>query len=198
MNENRLLKTLHKRQDNALSKYEGSTAELPQLIKSHGDELRVWQTKYRAINIQNRDLNKRLQQKDKLVNELSDRVKHLTALTAERYDIFFKLFLASTSVFLNFFSLCDINFQRNLEEREVLQAKVGSLEQKLSEKEEEIKVLNRRNLLEAKNFKTQLANEKKKYKELCQKQSREKPIASSNDSDYSSAKDAKAVRLIAK
>ncbi|XP_031620331.1 kinetochore protein SLK19 [Contarinia nasturtii] len=168
VNENRLLKTLHKRQDNALSKYEGSTAVLPQLIKSHNDELRVWQTKYRTINIQNRELNKKLQQKDKLVNELNDRLKHLSILTTERH----------------------------LEEREVLQTKVVSLEQKLSEKEEEIKVLTRRNTLEAKNFKTQLANERKKYKELCQKQNGDKQVGSSNDSDYSSAKDAKEVKHI--
>lgn len=84
MNENRLLKTLHKRQDNALAKYEGSSGELPQLINSHVQELRVWQTKYRALNLQNRDLSKKLQQKDKIVNDLNDRLKHLTALTAEK------------------------------------------------------------------------------------------------------------------
>lgn len=52
-------------------------------------------------------------------------------------------------------------------------------------------MLNRRNTLEAKNFKTQLTNERKKYKELCQKQNGDKQNGSSVDSDYSSAKDAK-------
>lgn len=86
MNENRLLRTLQKRQDNALFKYENSTSELPQMIKSHTEELRVWQTKYRALNIQNRELNKKIQQKDKIINDLNDRVKHLTFLTVERWD----------------------------------------------------------------------------------------------------------------
>lgn len=84
INENRLLKTLQKRQDNALIKYESSASELPQLIKSHTEELRVWQTKYRAVNLQNRELNQKIKQKDKIINELSDRLKYLTNLTTER------------------------------------------------------------------------------------------------------------------
>lgn len=81
MNENRLLKTLHKRQDTALAKYEQASAELPQLLDSHSQELHVWQTKYRALNVQHRELNKRIVQKDKTINELSDRMKHLKHLT---------------------------------------------------------------------------------------------------------------------
>lgn len=84
MNENRLFRTLHKRQDNALAKFENSSTELPQIIKSHAEELRVWHTKCRSLNVQNRELNKKIQQKDKTINELSDRVKHLTSLTAEK------------------------------------------------------------------------------------------------------------------
>lgn len=79
------MKTLHKRQDNALTKYASSAGELPQLINSHTEELRVWQTKYRTMNLQNRELNKKIQQKDKMINELSDRVKHLNILTTEKY-----------------------------------------------------------------------------------------------------------------
>lgn len=84
LNENRLFRTLHKRQDNALAKFESSSTELPQIIKSHAEELRVWHTKYRALNIQNRELNKKILQKDRTINDLSDRVKHLTTLTAEK------------------------------------------------------------------------------------------------------------------
>lgn len=39
----------------------------------------------------------------------------------------------------------------------------------MAEKDEQIKMLMRRNHLEAKNFKVQLHNEQKKYKSLCQK-----------------------------
>lgn len=71
------------------------------------------------------------------------------------------------------------------------------MERKLEERDNDIRQLNRRNYLETKNFKTQLATERKKYKELCQKQNNniEKTgeKISSNDSDYSSAKDIKEV-----
>lgn len=88
------------------------------------------------------------------------------------------------------------NWPRHLEEREVLKAKVESMERKLEERDNDIRQLTRRNYLEVKNFKTQLASERKKYKELCQKQTIEKTgeKISSNDSDYSSAKDVKEVR----
>lgn len=78
------MKTLHKRQDSALAKYENSVSELPQLINSHADEVRTWQTKYRALNVQYRELNRKLQQKDKLLTELNDRIKHLNGLAAEK------------------------------------------------------------------------------------------------------------------
>lgn len=89
INENRLLKTLHKRQDTALAKYEGTSAELPQLLNSHTEELRVWQTKCKTFNNQNRELNKRLLLKDKTINDLTDRVKHLTRLNADKYVNYF-------------------------------------------------------------------------------------------------------------
>lgn len=69
-----------------MAKYEGSSGELPQLIKSHSEELRVWQTKYRLLNLQNREVNKKVQQKDKIINDLNDRLKYLTALTTEKYE----------------------------------------------------------------------------------------------------------------
>lgn len=58
---------------------------------------------------------------------------------------------------------------RNLEARETLSGKVHYLQLRMAEKDEEIKMLMRRNHLEAKNFKAQLHNEQKKYKTLCQK-----------------------------
>lgn len=83
-NENRLLKTLHKRQDNALAKYQQSSADLPQLLHSHAEELHVWQTKSRNLNVQQRELSKRIVQKDKTINELSDRIKHLKLLAEDK------------------------------------------------------------------------------------------------------------------
>lgn len=89
-----------------------------------------------------------------------------------------------------------MNHFRHLEERDVLKAKLEAMERKLEERDNDIRQLTRRNHLEAKNFKTQLANERKKYKELCQKQNNIEKTGekiSSNDSDYSSAKDVKEV-----
>lgn len=47
--ENRVLNALLKRQERALKKYEGEEAQLPQLIKTHSDEMRVLQTKYKQV-----------------------------------------------------------------------------------------------------------------------------------------------------
>lgn len=83
-NENRLLRTLQKRQDLALSKYESSNAELPQLLQSHAEEVRIWQAKYRGLHAQNRELAHRLKQKDMMLIQLSDQNKHLTQLNENR------------------------------------------------------------------------------------------------------------------
>ncbi|CAB0002316.1 unnamed protein product [Nesidiocoris tenuis] len=45
--ENKTLKTLQRRQDNALKKYEGSREQLPQLIKSHNEEVRIINMKFK-------------------------------------------------------------------------------------------------------------------------------------------------------
>jgi hypothetical protein len=49
--ENRLLKTLQKRQDRALSKYESTKAAFPQLIHSHNEEVRVLRAKVKQVRI---------------------------------------------------------------------------------------------------------------------------------------------------
>jgi hypothetical protein len=49
--ENRLLKTLQKRQDLALSKYEGTNAALPQLIHSHNEEVRVLRANVKLVSV---------------------------------------------------------------------------------------------------------------------------------------------------
>lgn len=60
-------------------------------------------------------------------------------------------------------------FFRNLEKRSILTLKLQSLEHQLNAKDEEQRMLSRRNHLEAKNFKIQICNEKKKYKALYQR-----------------------------
>lgn len=79
-------------------------------------------------------------------------------------------------------------FFRNLEERSMLTLKIKSLEHEITAKDEEQRMLSRRNHLEAKNFKTQIANEKRKYKALCQ---RLEQVTNKQriDSEHSSAKE---------
>lgn len=72
---------------------------------------------------------------------------------------------------------------RKLEERETLAGKVRYLEMRLAEKDEEIKLLTRKNALESKNFKSQLANEQQKIKDISHKQEK----AAGGDSGRKSA-----------
>ncbi|XP_034656009.1 uncharacterized protein LOC117893486 [Drosophila subobscura] len=136
--ENRMLRTLHKRQTSALNKYESNNAELPQLLHSHAEELRVWQTKHRNLQAINKDLEQKLKQKEALILTLSDQNKHYSQL----------------------------NKDRNLDERQKLQEKVRFLEQRIEEKDNDIKLMARKVQLESKNFRQQLLNEQKKCKEM--------------------------------
>lgn len=55
---------------------------------------------------------------------------------------------------------------RNLDERQKLQDKLRSLEQRLQEKDNDMKLMTRKVQLESKNFRQQLLNEQKKCKEV--------------------------------
>lgn len=98
MSENRILKRMEKRQENALSKYEGTHAQLPQVIKSYSEDIRTLQTRIRYMknsyrNLENRnrlistklldvqkqnkhlldlDKNKQLGEREKLSNQLEE------------------------------------------------------------------------------------------------------------------------------
>ncbi|KAJ6642146.1 Lebercilin-like protein [Pseudolycoriella hygida] len=141
INENRLLRTIHKRQDSALQRYEGTGAELPQLLNSHAEEVRMWQIRCRNLQSQNRELGNKLKQKDTMLLSLTDHNRHLSQL----------------------------NIDKNLEERDKLSERVRNLEMQLAEKDDELKVLHRRLQLDAKSFKQQISNGNNKQKELMQK-----------------------------
>lgn len=85
LSENRVLRTLHKRQDNALSKYESTNAELPKLLNSHAEEIRIWQTKYKHLQTQFRELNAKMKQKESNILVLTDQNKHLIQLNKDKY-----------------------------------------------------------------------------------------------------------------
>lgn len=139
--ENRLLKSLHKRQDSALSKYESSSAELPQLLNSHAEELRMWQTRCRNLQRQNKEMASKIKQKDTIILTLTDQNKQLLLL----------------------------NKDKNLLERANLQERVKELEMRVADKESEIKLLARRLQLEAKSYKSNLHMEQQKYRDLLMK-----------------------------
>ncbi|XP_001663879.2 lebercilin-like protein isoform X2 [Aedes aegypti] len=139
--DNRLLRALQKRQDSALSKYENSNAELPKLLHSHAEEIRTYQTKYRNLQNQNKELLNKLKQKDAHILTISDQNKHLIQL----------------------------NKDKHLEERERLAERVRDLEARLIEKDNDNKLLVRRLQLESKNFKGQLQHEVLKQREIAQK-----------------------------
>lgn len=142
--ENRLLKAIHKRQDSALAKYENSSADLPQLLSSHAEEIRVWQSKCRNLKQQNKDLQERIKQKDNMILNISDQNRHLTQL----------------------------NRDRNLEEREKLTERLRDVEQRLYDKDNDVKLLSRRLQLEVKSYKLQIHQENQKYRDCLAKLNR--------------------------
>uniref|UniRef100_A0A182P9J7 Lebercilin domain-containing protein n=1 Tax=Anopheles epiroticus TaxID=199890 RepID=A0A182P9J7_9DIPT len=139
--ELRMLKSVQKRQDSALSKYVNSNAELPKLLNSHAEEIRTWQTKYRNLQNQNKELISKLKAKDAHILTITDQNKHLVQL----------------------------NKDKHLEERERLADRVRYLENRLMEKDNDAKLLSRRIQLDSKNFKAQLQQEVIKQRELAQK-----------------------------
>jgi hypothetical protein len=124
-----------------LTKYEHSNAELPQLLHSHAEELRMWQTRCRNLQRQNKELQVKMKQKDSILLTISDQNKQLLQL----------------------------NKDKNLQERAGLQERVRILEQRCMDKENEIKLLARRLQLESKAFKSNLTMEQQKYRDLITK-----------------------------
>nr|XP_012230076.1 PREDICTED: thyroid receptor-interacting protein 11 [Linepithema humile] len=136
-NENRLLKALQKRQDSALRRYEGTNAELPRLINSHHEELRVLQTKYKKLKDLHKDTCNLLKEKENELYSVNSQNKHLLQLSKDRH----------------------------LEEREKLQLHLLDMNHKMQQQHETIQLLHRKLALETKSLKHQLHVEISKHKE---------------------------------
>ncbi|XP_018360567.1 PREDICTED: intracellular protein transport protein USO1 [Trachymyrmex cornetzi] len=136
-NENRLLKALQKRQDSALRRYEGANAELPRLINSHHEELRVLQTKYKKLKELHKDTCNLLKERENELYSANSQNKHLLQLSKDR----------------------------NLEEREKLQLQLTDMNYKMQQQQETIQLLHRKLTLETKSLKHQLHIEISKHKE---------------------------------
>uniref|UniRef100_A0A1B0EYJ6 Lebercilin domain-containing protein n=1 Tax=Phlebotomus papatasi TaxID=29031 RepID=A0A1B0EYJ6_PHLPP len=139
--ENRSMKTMLRRQESALMKYDGANAELPQLLNSHAEEIRTWHAKCRELQRQNKDLMAKLKHKEQVILTISDENKHFHQL----------------------------NKDRHLEDREKLSNRVKELEARLVEKDNDIKLMARKLQLESKSFRNQMHQENLKYREVCQK-----------------------------
>ncbi|XP_043255554.1 interaptin [Colletes gigas] len=136
-NENRLLKSLQKRQDSALKRYEGTNAELPRIINSHHEELRVLQIKYKKLKVLHKETCTLLKEKENELQQLQSQSKHLLQLSKDR----------------------------NLGEREKLQLQVSDLNYRMQQQQDTIQVLHRKLALESKSLKQQLYAEISKRKE---------------------------------
>ncbi|XP_043491345.1 GATA zinc finger domain-containing protein 14-like [Polistes fuscatus] len=136
-NENRLLKALQKRQDSALKRYEGTTAELPKIINSHHEELRILQIKHKKLKALHKKNSDLLKEKENELHSLQTQNKHLLRLSKDR----------------------------NLIEREKLQMEVSDLNNKIMQQQENIQMLQRKLALESKSLKHQLFVEVSKHKQ---------------------------------
>ncbi|XP_046820726.1 putative leucine-rich repeat-containing protein DDB_G0290503 isoform X1 [Vespa crabro] len=136
-NENRLLKALQKRQDSALRRYEGTTAELPKIINSHQEELRILQIKHKKLKALHKNISDLLKEKENELYSLQTQNKHLLQLSKDR----------------------------NLAEREKLQMQVSELNHKIMQQQENIQLLERKLALERKSLKHQLFVEISKHKQ---------------------------------
>ncbi|XP_022816709.1 lebercilin-like protein [Spodoptera litura] len=136
-NENRVLRAIQKKQEIALQRYENSNAELPQVLNSHNEEMRIQQSKYKQLKQQYKEATMKLKERDMQLQQLKDEHQHLLELSKDR----------------------------NLLEREKLQAQVSDLTSKVQQQNEMITMLQRRIALEAKNFRHQLQNEINKHKD---------------------------------
>ncbi|CAG9784799.1 unnamed protein product [Diatraea saccharalis] len=136
-NENRVLRAIQKKQEIALHRYENSNAELPQVLNSHNEEIRIQQSKYKQLKQQFKEVTQKLKERDLQLQQLKDEHQHLL----------------------------DLSKDRNLLEREKLQHQVIELTAKVQQQNETISMLQRRIALEAKNFRHQLQNEINKHKD---------------------------------
>lgn len=137
MKENRALKTLQKRQDKALSKYEGETADLPKVIKTYEAEIAVLQDKNKTLRKALREASEQLKIREDELLVAREQLTKLQNLTKEK----------------------------NLKERHKLTEDVHELKESLQKCEEQISVLNRKLILETKNSKHRLNAETAKTKQ---------------------------------
>ncbi|XP_047097561.1 lebercilin isoform X1 [Schistocerca piceifrons] len=140
--ENRMLRTLQKRQDLALKRFEDKKADLPVLLNAHTEEVRTLRATIKQLRAQVREMEAKMKDRDTELTLLRERCSTLT-------------------------DLCN---NKQLEERDVLQKRVEELTKLNEEQTERIKLLNRKVALESKNYehrlKTETTNHRNTQREL--------------------------------
>lgn len=117
--------------------YEGKNAELPRLIKSHEEEIRILQGLNKQLKKSLKETTEQLKAKDEELNHVKEQLKHILSLTKDK----------------------------NLLEREKLAEIVEELQEDLKKSSNQVSVLNRRLMLEAKNYKYKINTEVQKFKQ---------------------------------
>lgn len=84
MIENRLLKTLEKRHEKALSLYEGKQAKLPQVIKTYEEDIRMLQSRIRQIKISFNEMENRYKSQSTELMVIQKQYTHLLALSKNK------------------------------------------------------------------------------------------------------------------
>ncbi|XP_066254132.1 putative leucine-rich repeat-containing protein DDB_G0290503 [Euwallacea similis] len=135
--ENRTLKTLQKRQDTVLSKYESTNADFPRLIHSHEEEVRALTEGSKKLKITVRSLTAQLKQKENELKKAKGQLIHLEKLDRDKHLI----------------------------EREKLGEMLNDCKIKLEKCENQVTVLNRKLMLESKIFKQRLNTEIAKHRQ---------------------------------
>ncbi|CAH1117404.1 unnamed protein product [Phaedon cochleariae] len=139
--ENQTLKNLQKRQDKALSKYESTNADLPRLIHSHEEQIRILSERNKSQRKAMKELNDLLKVKEEELARTLEKLGHLEKL----------------------------NRDKRLLDREKLVDQLEDLKLQLKKSDEQNSILNRKLVLESKTSKQRLNAEMMKYKQ-CQKE----------------------------
>nr|XP_023024976.1 coiled-coil domain-containing protein 18 [Leptinotarsa decemlineata] len=139
--ENQILKTLQKRQDKALSKYENTNADLPRLIHSHEEQIRFLSEKNKSQRKTIKELNDLLKVKEEELAKTHEKLCHLEKL----------------------------NRDKRLLDRERMLDQIEELKLKLEKSDDQNSILSRKLILESKTSKQRMNAEMAKHKQ-CQKE----------------------------
>ncbi|KAJ8939019.1 hypothetical protein NQ314_011272 [Rhamnusium bicolor] len=123
------------------TQYEGMNEDLPRLLHSHEEQLRVMTERNKSLRKNVKELTELLKAKDDELMKANEKLVHLEKL----------------------------NRDKHLTDREKLLDQLEDVKMKLQKSDEQVTVLNRKLMLESKTSKQRLNSEMSKHKQ-CQKQ----------------------------